>query len=124
MFELIYYIVLDSKTFNEKLVGAKNLLGWCVINVYVNIPKFCLLLINFHYFRLTPSDFILLVGNYEEIVLAHSRLLISLEDQLKKSPRAQQIGGAFLQHAPSLKKVHSTYTANHPKAVCVIERYK
>ncbi|KAI8427862.1 hypothetical protein MSG28_002232, partial [Choristoneura fumiferana] len=36
----------------------------------------------------------------------------------------QRVGGLFLQWAPKIKSVHQTYCAGHPKAVCILDKYK
>ncbi|CAG5022015.1 unnamed protein product [Parnassius apollo] len=36
----------------------------------------------------------------------------------------QRVGGLFLQWAPRIKAVHQTYCAGHPKAVCILDKYK
>lgn len=36
----------------------------------------------------------------------------------------QRVGGLFLQWASKIKAVHQTYCAGHPKAVCILDKYK
>ena len=40
------------------------------------------------------------------------------------SPRDQRIGRVLLNHGSNIKAAHMTYWANHPKAVCVLEKYR
>lgn len=65
-----------------------------------------------------------MIGNLEEVILVHSTLLSLLEEQLEIPAKEQRIGGTFLKIAPTLQAAHKIYIGNHPKAVCVIEKYK
>ncbi|KAI8427849.1 hypothetical protein MSG28_002232, partial [Choristoneura fumiferana] len=48
---------------------------------------------------------------------------LSKECATKTGPD-QRVGGLFLQWAPKIKSVHQTYCAGHPKAVCILDKYK
>lgn len=74
--------------------------------------------------RLIEAEYKQLVGNLEEVVVAHSNLLTALEEQSERPSREQRIGGAFLTLAPHLQSVHQIYCGNHPRAVCMLEKYK
>lgn len=73
---------------------------------------------------LTDSEYKQLVSNLEEIITCHSHLVTALEEQNERPPRDQRIGGAFLKMAPQLQATHKTYCSNHPRAVCILEKYK
>ncbi|KAL7642349.1 UNVERIFIED_CONTAM: hypothetical protein RMT77_006910 [Armadillidium vulgare] len=73
---------------------------------------------------ISDSEFKQLTGNLEEIISVHNRLLSLLEEQFELSAKEQRIGGTFLKIAPSLQNAHKIYIANHPKAVCIIEKFK
>lgn len=74
--------------------------------------------------RLIEAEYKQMVGNLEEVVVAHSNLLTALEEQSERPSREQRIGGAFLTLAPHLQSVHQCYCSNHPRAVCILEKYK
>ncbi|XP_052120216.1 rho guanine nucleotide exchange factor 7 [Frankliniella occidentalis] len=65
-----------------------------------------------------------LVSNMDEILAVQQHLLAALEDCATKQPSEQRIGRVFLTNAPHMKQVHQTYCAAHPRAVCVIDKYK
>lgn len=60
----------------------------------------------------------------DEILNVQQHLLTVLEECATKPPNEQRVGGAFLANAPRMKQVHQTYCACHPRAVCVIDKYK
>lgn len=35
-----------------------------------------------------------------------------------------RVGKLFLNKAPTMKKVHQTYCAMHPKAIVIVDKYK
>ena len=76
------------------------------------------------FIRLSESEYKQLVGNLEEVISVHVRLASALEEQVDKSPREQRIGGAFMGMIPLMQSSHKTYCSNHPKAVCMLEKYK
>ncbi|XP_071518166.1 rho guanine nucleotide exchange factor 7 isoform X1 [Panulirus ornatus] len=73
---------------------------------------------------LTEPEYKQLTGNLDEVTLIHSRLQASLEEQSERPSRDQRIGGVFLTMAPQLQNVHKVYCTNHPRAVCMLEKYK
>ncbi|KAK8720944.1 hypothetical protein OTU49_013011, partial [Cherax quadricarinatus] len=73
---------------------------------------------------LSEAEYKQLVGNLEEVTLTHSHLVSSLEEQSERPSRDQRIGGAFLTMAPQLQNAHKVYCSNHPRAVCMLEKYK
>lgn len=74
--------------------------------------------------RLTVDEYRQLVGNFEEIVELHQQLLAALEDCHQRSSPEQRVGKLFLQSAPRVKHVHQSYCSTHPRAVCMLEKYK
>ncbi|CAL4103827.1 unnamed protein product, partial [Meganyctiphanes norvegica] len=73
---------------------------------------------------LTDSEYKQLVSNLEEVITTHGHLVTALEEQNERPPRDQRIGGAFLKMAPQLQATHKQYCGNHPRAVCILEKYK
>lgn len=73
---------------------------------------------------LTEAEYKQMVGNLEEVAVAHSNLVTALEEQSERPSREQRIGGAFLTLAPHIQNVHQTYCSNHPRAVCILEKHK
>lgn len=75
-------------------------------------------------FRLTRDEFKQLTGNINQVLQVHEQFLALLEECAAKSGADQRVGGLFLQWAPNIKAVHQTYCAGHPKAVCILDKYK
>lgn len=73
---------------------------------------------------LAEKDWVTLTGNWEEVFDTQKLLLGSLENIKELGPKDQKIGGAFMQVAPHLKKIHLIYCAQHANAVAVIEKNK
>ncbi|KAJ2953623.1 hypothetical protein O0L34_g1227 [Tuta absoluta] len=73
---------------------------------------------------LTKDEFKQLTGNINEVLQTHEQFLALLEECATKTGPDQRVGGLFLQWAPKIKGVHQTYCAGHPKAVCVLDKYK
>ncbi|KAL4708103.1 hypothetical protein ACJJTC_009882 [Scirpophaga incertulas] len=73
---------------------------------------------------LTKDEYQQLTGNIIEVLHTHEQFLILLEECATKIGPDQRVGGLFLQWAPTIKTVHQTYCAGHPKAVCVLDKYK
>ncbi|XP_048482952.1 rho guanine nucleotide exchange factor 7 isoform X2 [Plutella xylostella] len=73
---------------------------------------------------LTRDEFKQLTGNISEVLQIHEQFLSLLEECATKTGPDQRVGGLFLQWAPQIKAVHQTYCAGHPKAVCVLDKYK
>ena len=74
--------------------------------------------------RLSDPEYNQLIGNIEELIEAHHRLNSSLEDVRRSQPRHQRLGQVFLQHGAAVRGAHLTYWANHPRAVCILEKYR
>ncbi|KAK9737844.1 RhoGEF domain [Popillia japonica] len=72
---------------------------------------------------LTLDEFKQLTSNLSEVVETHQQLLNSLEDNIKVIHGAR-IGNLFLTRAPKIKAVHQTYCSLHPRAVCILDKYK
>ncbi|XP_053600541.1 uncharacterized protein RtGEF isoform X1 [Plodia interpunctella] len=73
---------------------------------------------------LTKDEFQQLTGNINEVLQVHEQFLSLLEECATKTGPDQRVGGLFLQWAPKIKSVHQTYCAGHPKAVCILDKYK
>ncbi|XP_047516296.1 rho guanine nucleotide exchange factor 7 isoform X3 [Pieris napi] len=73
---------------------------------------------------LTRDEFKQLTGNIVEVLQTHEQFLSLLEECATKTGPDQRVGGLFLQWAPKIKSVHQTYCAGHPKAVCILDKYK
>lgn len=70
------------------------------------------------------DKYFLLVGNLEDVIDVHVKLLKALEECNEVVANQQKIGGAFMQLAPQFKNVHLNYCSNHPKAVTVLEKHR
>ncbi|XP_050361635.1 rho guanine nucleotide exchange factor 7 isoform X5 [Nymphalis io] len=73
---------------------------------------------------LTKDEFKQLTGNINEVLQVHEQFLDLLEECAMKTGPDQRVGGLFLQWAPKIKSVHQIYCAGHPKAVCILDKYK
>lgn len=73
---------------------------------------------------LTKDEFKQLTGNINEVLQIHEQFLGLLEESATKTGPDQRVGGLFLQWAPKIKTVHQTYCGGHPKAVCILDKYK
>ncbi|KAK2145461.1 hypothetical protein LSH36_680g01023 [Paralvinella palmiformis] len=73
---------------------------------------------------LSKVEFSQLVGNLEELASTHHSLLAQLEDCTKLSVSQQRVGGIFLKMGPQVQAVYQTYCANHPRAVCVLQKHR
>ncbi|BFZ00486.1 hypothetical protein BsWGS_03524 [Bradybaena similaris] len=71
---------------------------------------------------LTVAEYSLLVGNVEEIIAFQQSFLAALEECEKLPSSQRRIGGIFMEFAPRVKELYSTYCANHPKAVSVLQK--
>ncbi|XP_022833940.1 uncharacterized protein LOC111361776 isoform X1 [Spodoptera litura] len=73
---------------------------------------------------LTRDEFKQLTGNINEVLQVHEQFLALLDECATKTGPDQRVGGLFLQWAPKIKSVHQSYCAGHPKAVCILDKYK
>ena len=92
--------------------------------------------LNYANIRLSESEYRQLSGNLDEIIDVHNRLQLSLEEGEKAAtstapPTRQQtpnnqlrVGRILLSNGALIKSAHTTYWANHPKAVCIFEKYR
>ncbi|XP_034173021.1 rho-type guanine nucleotide exchange factor isoform X2 [Osmia lignaria lignaria] len=72
---------------------------------------------------LSKEEYKQLLGNIQEIMEVHQRLLNNLETTMAQGC-ASRVGNLFLTLAPKLKSIHTAYCGNHPRAVCVLDRYR
>lgn len=87
-------------------------------------------LLGTHLAALRKADILLegeynqLIGNLEDVCFVHARLVKSLEEESERPLKEQRIGGVFLSMAPQIQGIHKAYCSNHPRAVCMLEKYK
>ncbi|KAI4504068.1 hypothetical protein M0802_000539 [Mischocyttarus mexicanus] len=72
---------------------------------------------------LKKEEYKQLLGNIQEVLEMHQRLLTNLENTILQGV-AGRIGNLFLTLAPRLKSIHTAYCNNHPQAVCILDRYR
>ncbi|XP_076632033.1 rho-type guanine nucleotide exchange factor isoform X1 [Colletes latitarsis] len=72
---------------------------------------------------LNKEEYKQLLGNVHEVLEVHQRLLISLEAAMTQGC-SSRVGNLFLTLAPRLKSIHTTYCRNHPRAVCILDRFR
>lgn len=85
--------------------------------------NFCKIPIKF-YFSLTADEYKQLTGNIVEVLDTHQQLLNGIEAEESKPSMEQRVGRLFLTLAPKVKSVHQAYCSLHPRAVCILDRYK
>ncbi|KAK7869103.1 hypothetical protein R5R35_007764 [Gryllus longicercus] len=73
---------------------------------------------------LTKEEYRQLVGNIGCVVETHQQLLAALEECSQRPAPEQRVGRVFLSSAPRVKQVHQSYCASHPRAVCILDKYK
>nr|CAD7195766.1 unnamed protein product [Timema douglasi] len=73
---------------------------------------------------LTRDEYRQLVGNIGNVVESHQQVLASLEECSQRPALEQRVGKVFLSAAPRIKQVHQAYCASHPRAVCVLDKFK
>lgn len=78
----------------------------------------------FFFFSLTRDEYRQLVGNMDAVLDTHSKLLMSLEACNDLAPQEQRVGKLFLNSAPQIKQIHLSYCSSHPRAVCILNKYK
>jgi Rho guanine nucleotide exchange factor 7 len=76
------------------------------------------------FLSLTREEYRQLVGNIGNVVETHQQLLSTLEECNQRPAVEQRVGKVFLTSAPHIKQVHQAYCASHPKAVCILDKYK
>jgi len=72
---------------------------------------------------LSESEFRQLVGNLDEVIEVHNTLHVALKEEISTNA-LQRVGKVLLNNGALVKAAHLTYWANHPKAVCVFEKYR
>ncbi|TRY67074.1 hypothetical protein TCAL_03108 [Tigriopus californicus] len=72
----------------------------------------------------TDNEFRQLVGNLEELIDVHKSMNLAIEETSRLDPRDQKLGKIFLQHGSNVKAAHRTYWQSHPRAVCILEKYR
>ncbi|XP_076178019.1 rho-type guanine nucleotide exchange factor isoform X4 [Ptiloglossa arizonensis] len=72
---------------------------------------------------LNKEEYKQLLGNIHEVLEVHQRLLTSLEAAMTQGC-SSRVGNLFLTLAPRLKSIHTAYCGNHPRAVCILDRYR
>ncbi|CAG9862680.1 unnamed protein product [Phyllotreta striolata] len=73
---------------------------------------------------LSSDEYKQLTGNITEVLETHQQLLNLLEVELSKPGPDQKVGKLFLNWATRIKNVHQAYCSLHPKAVCILDKYK
>jgi len=73
---------------------------------------------------LSKEEYNHVIGNLPEVVELHTNLLAQLEDCYEKPGHEQRVGHIFLTTAEKMKNIHTVYCSNHPRAVCILEKYK
>lgn len=72
---------------------------------------------------LTREEYKQLIGNIQDVLEAHQHLLTNLEASFVQGPDAR-VGNLFLALAPMLKAIHVSYCSSHPRAVCILDRFR
>lgn len=67
---------------------------------------------------LTNDEYSQLLCNFVEIVDFHEELLQNIDDC------NDRVGKLFLAKAPTMKKIHQSYCAAHPRAIVILDKYK
>ncbi|KAJ8917559.1 hypothetical protein NQ315_005608 [Exocentrus adspersus] len=75
-------------------------------------------------FRLTQDEYKQLTGNITDVLETHQQLLSLIEAEANKPGNEQRVGKLFLTWAPKIKGVHQRYCSLHPKAVCILDKYR
>ncbi|XP_045472847.1 uncharacterized protein LOC123679336 [Harmonia axyridis] len=73
---------------------------------------------------LSGDEYKQLTSNINEVLETHQMLLNLLEKEESKPGNDQKVGKLFLNFAPKIKNVHQTYCSLHPRAVCILDKYK
>ncbi|XP_034936419.1 rho guanine nucleotide exchange factor 7 isoform X2 [Chelonus insularis] len=72
---------------------------------------------------LKKEEYKQLIGNINEVLEIHQKLLTNLETAVTQGPDCR-IGNLFLTLAPRLKSIHMTYCNGHPQAVYILDQYR
>ncbi|XP_051155369.1 rho guanine nucleotide exchange factor 7 isoform X1 [Leptopilina boulardi] len=72
---------------------------------------------------LKKEEYKQLIGNIQDVLEIHQRLLSNLDSALLQDSDAR-VGNLFLNLAPRMKSIHSIYCSCHPQAVCILDRYR
>uniref|UniRef100_A0AAG5CX26 Guanine nucleotide exchange factor n=1 Tax=Anopheles atroparvus TaxID=41427 RepID=A0AAG5CX26_ANOAO len=67
---------------------------------------------------LSANEYTQLMCNFLEVVEMHEEFLQTLEDC------NDRVGKVFLSKAPSMKKIHQTYCAAHPRAIVIVDKFR
>ncbi|XP_072396138.1 rho guanine nucleotide exchange factor 7-like isoform X1 [Diabrotica undecimpunctata] len=73
---------------------------------------------------LTPDEYKQLTGNITEVLETHQQLLKLVELESSKPGNDQRVGKLFLNWAPRIKSIHQAYCSLHPRAVCILDKYR
>lgn len=77
------------------------------------------LILNINLFHSVSADeYAQLLGNFVEVVETHEDLLLSMEQC------NDRVGKLFLSKAATMKCVHQTYCAAHPRAIVILDKYR
>ncbi|KAG5898986.1 hypothetical protein JTB14_004705 [Gonioctena quinquepunctata] len=73
---------------------------------------------------LTLDEYRQLTGNITEVLETHQQLLSLIEAESSKPGNEQKVGKLFLTWASRIKNIHQTYCSLHPRAVCILDKYR
>lgn len=73
---------------------------------------------------MTTDEYKQLTGNLLEVLDIHQQLLSLVKEEENKASVEQRVGKLFLTWAPKMKMVHQDYCSLHPKAVCILDKFK
>ncbi|XP_035780766.1 uncharacterized protein LOC118460509 isoform X4 [Anopheles albimanus] len=67
---------------------------------------------------LSANEYTQLMCNFLEVVEMHEEFLQTLEES------NDRVGKMFLSKAPTMKKVHQSYCAAHPRAIVIVDKFR
>ncbi|XP_050085606.1 uncharacterized protein LOC126571284 isoform X2 [Anopheles aquasalis] len=67
---------------------------------------------------LSTNEYTQLMCNFLEVVEMHEEFLQTLEES------NDRVGKMFLSKAPTMKKVHQSYCAAHPRAIVIVDKFR
>ncbi|XP_018577740.1 uncharacterized protein LOC108916034 [Anoplophora glabripennis] len=73
---------------------------------------------------LSQDEYKQLTGNITDVLETHQQLLSLIEAESNKPGNEQRVGKLFLTWAPKIKNVHQMYCSLHPRAVCILDKYR